>query len=74
MLIGLQRARVDHEIEPVRSFRRARVSLIDDRLDNVGQGGGRARESTDGSNSAVDTFRPTAGRRIQMNVEYHWQL
>jgi ATP-dependent Lon protease len=30
MLVGLQRARIDHEIEPVRSFRRASVQLIED--------------------------------------------
>ena len=30
MLIGLQRARVEREIEPVRSFRRAKVTLIED--------------------------------------------
>lgn len=30
VLIGLQRAQVEHETEPVRSFRRARVSLIED--------------------------------------------
>ena len=30
MLLGLQRATIEHEIEPVRSFRRAQVKLIDD--------------------------------------------
>jgi ATP-dependent Lon protease len=30
MLLGLQRARIEHEIEPVRSFRRARVRVISD--------------------------------------------
>ena len=30
MLLGLQRARIEHEIEPVRSFRRARVQVISD--------------------------------------------
>jgi Lon protease-like protein len=29
-LVGLQRAEIDHEIEPVRSFRRASVKLYDD--------------------------------------------
>ena len=28
MLAGLERARIEHEIEPVRSFRRAKVRLI----------------------------------------------
>ncbi len=30
MLIGLRRARVEYEIEPVRSYRRARVTLVED--------------------------------------------
>lgn len=33
MIVGLQRARVANEVEPVRSFRRASVELFDDQLE-----------------------------------------
>lgn len=49
VLIGLQRVKIEHEIEPVRAFRRARVLLLEDRLeraeDVVGESVGRTLAS-----------------------------
>jgi Lon protease-like protein len=71
MLIGLRRARVEHEINPVRSFRRARVSLIEDRVatsDKVTEEFGKALtdrilQSIPSARQMVDEFRR---RRISL--------
>ena len=43
-LVGLRRAEIDHEIEPVRSFRRAVVRVIDDHLSEADKAGRRLGE------------------------------
>jgi Lon protease-like protein len=45
LLLGMQRVRIDHELDPLRSFRQANVELVDDEYDFASAGECRALQA-----------------------------
>lgn len=71
LLLGICRARIETEVEPIRSFREARVTLLEDTLD------ASAGEQQDLMNSLTSVLKdrfPTADQLLDVIDSGHFEL